>query len=95
MPSAKLSSNSSAPAGVVAELRAGAPSRLPESYFSWIANLDGAEGPIDIGPGWGVFWTAGEVLKSNVDYGIAELMPGFFGSASSGGGELYPGEVVP
>ncbi len=78
-----------APAKVLAELRRGAPAPLPDAYFEFLARSDGGEG--DFGAeqlGWVSFWPSSEVLILNREYDLQTVLPGFFGFASNGGGEL-------
>jgi len=77
----------------LARLRDQAPVRLPRSYFDQLAASNGGEGDLGLEPGWIVFWPAEEVLESNVAYSLAELLPGFFGFGSSGGGALLAFDV--
>lgn len=61
---------------------------LPDSYFDQLAASNGGEGDLGAAPGWICFWPAEEVIPFNEGYKVAELLPGFFGFASNGGGEL-------
>lgn len=39
---------------------------------------------------WGCeFWPLNEVIEYNEDYQVAEFAPGYFGFATSGGGEMF------
>ena len=84
-----------ASASALARLRDEAPVSLPEAYFDQLASSNGGEGDLGVEPGWIAFWPAEEVLSSNAAYSLAEFLPGFFGFASSGGGELFAFDVRP
>ena len=49
---------------------------------------NGGEGDLGVEPGWVSIWPAQAVLESNGSYPIATHLPGFFGFASNGAGEL-------
>jgi hypothetical protein len=70
------------------DLRKGAPAGLPDTYFMLLRFSHGGEGDLGIEPGWFCPWPAEEVLKLNLDYEIADNMPGLFGFGSNGAGEL-------
>jgi hypothetical protein len=74
--------------GVLEELTAASPIRLPEEYLALLRFSNGGEGELGVEPGWFQLWPAEEVLASNRDYGVPEFLPGFFGFGSNGGGEL-------
>src|SRR5262245_45293196 len=73
---------------ILAALRAQASIRLPASYFDQLAISNGGEGDLGTEPGWISFWPADEVINLNKGYCIAADLPGFFGFASNGGGEV-------
>ena len=66
---------------------------LPGSYLAQLAASNGGEGELGVEPGWISFWPAEEVVGLNATYRIAELLPGFFGFGSDGGGELLAFDV--
>jgi hypothetical protein len=72
-------------------LRAQASVPLPAAYLDQLASSNGGEGDLagDPDPRWITFWPAETVLASNAAYSIPEFLPGFFGFATDGGGELY------
>lgn len=82
------SSNSPAPQAAVALLRSEAEIPLPESYLQFLCTTNGGEGDLGIEPGWISFWSAEEVLDLNRSYELDQLVPGFFGIGSNGGGDL-------
>ncbi|MCB9583468.1 MAG: SMI1/KNR4 family protein [Polyangiaceae bacterium] len=69
-------------------LQRAAPFTLPRSYLDQLAMSNGGEGSLTVQPWWIVFWEAESVIESNADYELSKHLPGFFGFASSGGGEL-------
>jgi SMI1/KNR4 family protein SUKH-1 len=77
----------------LAALREQAGIRLPAAYLEQLAASNGGEGDLGVDPGWISFWPAETVVTSNVDYAVAEFLPGFFGFASNGGGELLAFDV--
>jgi hypothetical protein len=78
-----------ATSAAIASLRDGSPCELPESYFAQLLSSNGGEGELSVEPGWIAIWPAENVLKYNKVYSVAENVPGFFGFASDGGGELF------
>ncbi len=62
--------------------------RLPKEYFDLLLYSNGGEGRLALDPGWFQLWTVEEVLGLNRAYEIDKNLPGYFGFASSGGGEL-------
>jgi hypothetical protein len=72
----------------LAVLKARASVLLPDSYLGQLAISNGGEGDLGAEPGWISLWPAEEVIELNADYEIADSLPGFFGFASNGGGEL-------
>lgn len=72
----------------LAKLRAGASFRLPDAYLEQLATSNGGEGDLAVEPRWIVFWPADDVLSLNAQYSVPELLPGFFGFGTNGGGEL-------
>jgi hypothetical protein len=44
---------------------------------------------IDTSPWLCEFWPLGELEQYNTDYEVQSLAPGYFGFATSGGGEMY------
>src|SRR5947199_4788233 len=74
---------------IIQKLRLDTNNSLPEDYFSFLEYSNGGEGPLLIEPGWFSLWPAEEVIISNIEYGIKEWFPGFFGFGSNGGGELF------
>jgi hypothetical protein len=77
----------------LAALREQAPVRLPAAYFDHLTSSNGGEGDLGVEPGWIAFWPAEEVISLNTEYSIAELLPGFFGFGSNGGGELLAFDI--
>jgi hypothetical protein len=69
-------------------LREGCSVSLPAEYLDLLAESNGGEGDLGLEPMWISFWPAEEVLSLNADYEVAQCLPGFFGFASNGGGEL-------
>ena len=61
---------------------------LPQEYLALLKISNGGEGELGIEPGWLQLWTAEEVMEHNQGYEVQKWVPGFFGFASSGGGEL-------
>lgn len=78
-----------AQADVLAALRDRAGVVLPAGYLDQLADSNGGEGDLGVEPGWISLWPAEEVVAANARYRISELLPGFFGFASNGGGELF------
>jgi hypothetical protein len=72
----------------LAALSGAAPIRLPPAYLDQLVSSNGGEGSLGIEPGWISLWSAEVVVALNIEYSIAEFLPGFFGFGSSGGGEL-------
>jgi SMI1 / KNR4 family (SUKH-1) len=72
----------------VDRLKAGAPVPLPEEYLALLRLHDGGEGELGAEPGWFCLWPAAEVLANNREYELPQLLHGFFGIGSNGGGEL-------
>ncbi len=70
------------------ELRQACPS-LPESYFAFLAETNGAEGDLGVEPGWFVVWPAEEARVASHEYQLPEHLPGFFAFGGNGGGELF------
>jgi hypothetical protein len=63
--------------------------QLPRGYLDQLAVSNGGEGDLGVEqPGWISIWPAEQVLELNREYHIHEDLPGFFGFASNGGGEL-------
>jgi hypothetical protein len=77
----------------VAALRKRAGVVLPASYLDQLAVSNGGEGDLSVEPGWICFWPAEEVITSNEGYHIPQRLPGFFGFASNGGGELLAFDI--
>src|SRR4051794_23741397 len=73
---------------VLRDLASASPIALPEEYLALLGFSNGGEGNLGVEPGWFVLWPAEEVLVSNREFGVPELLPGFFGFGSNGGGEL-------
>jgi hypothetical protein len=69
-------------------LRQQARVRLPAAYLAQLATSNGGEGDLGVQPGWISFWPAEEVMALNQGYSLSEFLPGLFGFASNGGGEL-------
>jgi hypothetical protein len=69
-------------------LREQASVKLPATYLEQLAVSNGGEGDLGVDPGWISFWPAEEVVKLNDRYCVPADLPGFFGFASNGGGEL-------
>jgi hypothetical protein len=73
--------------------------------LDYLAGANGGEGDLGVDPGWISFWAAEDVLSLNTGYCVADWLPGLFGFASNGGGELiafdmrggapYPVVMVP
>ena len=61
---------------------------LPAAYLARLLAEDGAEGSLSIEPGWIQLWSAADIAAHNARYHVTEFLPGFFGFASNGGGEL-------
>lgn len=61
---------------------------LPSAYLDYLRRIGGGEGDLDVAPGWIQFWPAERVVELNDAYEISRNLPGFFGFATSGGGEL-------
>ena len=86
-------------------LCAQAPVTLPIEYIAQLAESNGGEGELGVEPGWIVVWPVEEIVALNEGYQVAEMLPGFWGFGSSGGGELlafdarngapYPVVMVP
>jgi len=72
----------------VARLEAMAGFKLPPAYLNHLRQVGGGEGELDVDPGWIQFWSAEEVVELNGAYEVRQNIPGFFGFASNGGGEL-------
>lgn len=66
---------------------------LPRAYLDHLRWSNGGEGDLALEPGWVCFWSTEEVVESNIDYEVAEYLPGFFGFGSNGGGELLAFKV--
>jgi hypothetical protein len=62
---------------------------LPESYFDFLAETNGAEGDLGVRPGWFVVWPAEEARVASDEYQLPEYLPGFFAFGGNGGGELF------
>ncbi len=72
----------------IADLSINAPVPLPTEYLDLLRLHDGGEGELGAEPGWFQLWATSDVLNYNRMYELPELLPGFFGFGSSGGGEL-------
>ncbi len=62
--------------------------KLPQEYLALLKISNGGEGELGIEPGWLQLWPAEQVIEHNQGYEVQNRVPGFFGFASSGGGEL-------
>ena len=80
--------SSPAPSGAVESLRSAFPF-LPSDYLSFLAQSNGAEGPLGVEPGWFVLWPAEEVFSASAEYGLPQYLPGYFAFGGNGGGELF------
>lgn len=70
------------------KLRREARIELPDAYLDQLATSNGGEGDLGTEPGWIVIWPAEDVIRHNVGYSIPDVLPGFFGFGSNGGGEF-------
>jgi hypothetical protein len=61
---------------------------LPDAYLAQLREDDSAEGDLAVDPGWIALWPAANVARHNTGYRVNELLPGFLGFGSNGGGEL-------
>jgi hypothetical protein len=66
-----------------------APVDLPEEYLAYLRRSNGGGGDIPVQPWLVYFWKALEVQRYNVDYQVAENVPGFYAFGTSGGGEMF------
>lgn len=62
--------------------------KLPAAYLTFLSQVGGGEGDLQVEPGWIQFWSPESVLDLNREYEVNVSIPGFFGFGSSGGGEL-------
>jgi len=83
-----LSKTGSTSSSALISLRMAYPS-LPESYFKFLETTNGAEGELDVEPGWAVVWRAEDALKFSNQYQVPKYLPGYFAFGSNGGGELF------
>jgi hypothetical protein len=86
-PSAEWMRELPADGRIVEQLEAALPA-LPADYLAFLRLSNGGEGVLGVEPGWFQLWTAEEVPRRNQDYAVTELLPGYIGFGSSGGGEL-------
>jgi hypothetical protein len=61
---------------------------LPEAYVAYLRGSNGGEGDLGVEPGWVSLWPAETVCDNNDSYQVSKWLPGCFGFASNGGGEL-------
>jgi hypothetical protein len=63
--------------------------RVPEEITAYYKSGRPLVCEIDVQPWSCEFWPLGELVACNKDYEVAESAPGYFGFATSGGGEMY------
>ena len=63
--------------------------RVPEEIVAYYKAGRPLVCEIDIQPWLCEFWPLDELMTYNDDYEVAEQAPGYFGFATSGGGEMY------
>ncbi len=67
---------------------------LPTAYLNQLRHSNDGEDAVVVEPRWVSFWKAGEAMKLNRGYEVAENVPGFFGFGSNGGSEMLAFKVV-
>jgi hypothetical protein len=60
----------------------------PDEYVRYCTGDGPKEGGLSVEPGWFMLWPLAEIEQLNRDYHVQELLPGFLGFGSNGGGEL-------
>ena len=79
----------------LARLRADCNLELPQAYEDLLSYSNGGEGELGVDPGWISIWPAEEVLARNSQYQVQLNVPGLFGFATNGGGELLALDTRP
>jgi hypothetical protein len=77
------------PAGAVAAMAQDSGLSLPPDYLEFLEQCNGGDGILAIQPCYLRLWPAEEVIRNNLNYRMAEHVPGFFAFGDSGGEEFF------
>ena len=76
-----------ASAAAIAQLKAIAPVRLPDSYYALLSFSNGGEGPLPVQPLWFCLYPAEEVVEIERAGTFQDFFPNLFVIGGNGGGE--------
>ena len=62
--------------------------QIPTEYLEYLRADGRIESFTTEEPGYFILWPVAEIEKMNTEYQVEELMPGFLGFGSDGGGEM-------